>query len=681
MRSKNAMIWKWLLIAWPLAGLLAIGAPAAAQESPQSKSGISEIDEMVVTSTKMERKPEHMTDSVTLITEEELQLKGYTDTTEILRLSPSVEFKQAGGPGQFNYPKMRGYKEGHYLVLVNGMKINEAYNAGVGNFIGHLDTDLIQSVEILRGPQSALYGSDTTAGVMSFTTVGGQPGTHFKLGAEYGSLDWKKGFSTLRGGSDTFDYALGLAYTDSAGVHDEEYYRNLSPTFKLGWHTDSLDLELGYIYIESEFQAAELNESNDFLTSRAAHYAFQTPDPNNANEYEHHLATLNLSHRISAAVKQKLTLGWFEKKHYRNDLDDGLLGYETAPFDQFTFDNVTYNQGDAVPIYDDGTGEAYGNDHKNIMADYNLIWRTPLGAAGSNAVLLGAEYLYQEGGKWGKYGELSSDTYNYSVYVNDNLLLMEEALVLTAGLRQDEHEVYGGQSTGKIGSAYTFQSAGTTLFANYGTSYRAPTFFNLFDATYGNEDIEPETGWTVEGGLRQTLMDGRLAAEITYWYSELDNVIVFDYTIANPASSVGSGKYANRDSQETSGVEVAFSARLTDRFNLEGNYTYTDSSSVNDGETFRTVQIAKNKGSLTASYITDTYTLGVTGYYSGPRLRWKGDLEMEAYCRVDIFGRYQLTDHLSLYGRVENLLDEEIEEGLGYEQPGLYGIVGVTFSN
>ncbi len=657
--------------------LLLITGLTAFAEEPQA---VHTLDDLVVKSTKIENKPEHMTDSVTIISEEEIKNNSVTDMTEILRFTPSVEFKQAGGPGQFSYPKMRGYGQGHFLVLINGMKINEAFNAGVGNFLGQLDTKLIESVEILRGPQSALYGSDTTAGVMSFTTLEGKPGIHFNAGTEYGSLDWKKGYSSLRGGTDTWDYALGAAYTDSGGVQDKEYYKNLSHTCKFGWHPGTVDAEFAYLFVDSEFQAAELNEAQNYLNSSAEHWAFQTPDPNNINEAKHQVATLNVSQRLNDSFRHKMVLGWFEKKQYTNDLNDGLLGYESAPFDNFTFKSVKYNKGDAVPIYDKGNGVAYGYNNNNLMSDYNLIWDAPIGNTGSNSMLFGFEYLYQEGEKWGRYGDLKSHTYNCSLYVNDQLRLLEDALILSAGLRRDEHEVYGGETTGKVGSAYTFFSTETTLFANYGTSFRAPVFFNLYDPVYGNESVTPETGWTVESGFRQEFVNGRINTELTYWYSKLDNVIVFDYTIANPLSSVGSGKYNNRDSAETSGVEIVLGARITDCIKLQGNYTYTDATSEQNGERFRTAQIAHNKGSVTLSYKEAKYTFGVTGYYSGPRLRWKGDIETEDYYRVDLFGRYEIYKGLNLYSRIENVLNQDIVEGLGYEQPGFYGIIGIEFS-
>jgi outer membrane cobalamin receptor len=175
-------------------------------------------------------------------------------------------------------------------------------------------------------------------------------------------------------------------------------------------------------------------------------------------------------------------------------------------------------------------------------------------------------------------------------------------------------------------------------------------------------------------------MNGRFDTELTYYYSELEDVIVFDYTIVNPRRDSGYGEYANRDSQEVSGLEFSFNAALSDQLNLRGNYTYTGSHSEEAGERYRTVQIARNKGNLGLFYETGKYNLGVSGYYCGPRLRWKGDIEMEEYFRLDVSGRCEIYEGLCLYGRIENLLDEDIKEGLGYEQPGFYAIMGIEYS-
>lgn len=191
----------------------AFGFPAqVVAEEPSST-----VDEVVVTATKIERPARYVTDSVTVITAEEIRERNFTDTTEILRQTAGIAFKQAGGPGQFNYPKVRGFGAGHFLVVVDGVKINEGLFPGVGNFIGQIDPKLIERIEILRGPQADLYGSDSTAGVIAITTKEPLPGTNTTLGGELGSLDWKKGYGSLRGTTGDFGYSVNVAYTDSGG--------------------------------------------------------------------------------------------------------------------------------------------------------------------------------------------------------------------------------------------------------------------------------------------------------------------------------------------------------------------------------------------------------------------------------------------------------------------------------
>ena len=110
------------------------------------------LPEVMVTSTKIEVPVQYSTQSVTIITEEEIKERNYTDTTEILRQAAGIQFKQAGGPGQFNYPKLRGLGSGQFLVVVDGVKVSEGLSPGVGNFLGQIDPKLIERIEILRGP-------------------------------------------------------------------------------------------------------------------------------------------------------------------------------------------------------------------------------------------------------------------------------------------------------------------------------------------------------------------------------------------------------------------------------------------------------------------------------------------------------------------------------------------------
>jgi len=634
------------------------------------------MDEVVVTATKIERPARYLTDSVTIVEEEEIERRGFTDTTEILRQTAGIQFKQASGPGQFNYPKMRGFGNGHFLVVIDGIKVTEGLNPGVGHLLGQIDPSLIERIEVLRGPQADLYGSDSTAGVIAITTKTPQSGTNFQLLGEVGSLDWKKTYGSARGTWNDFGYSLNAVFVDSKGVHDDETYSNTSPHLKLTYNPgDWLSIEGSFLYMDTEFNYAEVLESYAEHSPETPWWGFQLPDPNQFNQNEQYLASFKVAHQLTDNLRQKLLFGWTRKTNYNRDDDNGLLGYISAPRDSFTLDYSTfYNQGEAVPVYDSGDGEPYYYRNENYQLDYNLILETPF-SQGTNTVLLGYEWFKQDGRSWGKYGDLDGSVENNAFYLNDVLTLLDGDLVLNGGLRYQDHETFGNKTTGKIGVAYTFPSA-TTLFANYGTSFRAPSIYQLFNSQYGNTDLEPESGWTTEVGLRQSAFDDRLEAELIFWHTEFEDVI--DFVSDGFVDGVFTGSFENRDKGETEGVEFIANWWITDEWRLDANYTYTDSWGE-DGERYRTVQIARNAANLGVSYVRDRWSAGADIHYSDPRLRWNGDIEMDAYTRVDVYGRYNLSDSFSVFGRIENLFDEDIEEGKGYEQPGFYMIAGIDY--
>ncbi len=637
------------------------------------------LDEVIVTATKIETPATQITGSATVITEEEIKQKNFTDTTEILRQSAGIQFKKAGSPGQFNYPKLRGFGGGHFLVLVDGVKINQGLSSGIGGFIGKIDPKLIEKIEILRGPQADLYGSDSTAGVIAITTKGSLPGFQPEVSAEYGSLSWKKGYGSLRGTYNDFGYSFNLAYTDSDGVHSHEKYKNLSPQFKLNYQRSDLKIEGSYIYTDTAFSFAELRESYAKDSPNTPWWAFQLPDPNQYNKTQTHVASLSFNHQLTDTLRHKAVFGYTRTKNGNRDQNDGFLGTIPAPIDDFTLDYANYYQrGEPVDVYDRGDGKPYYNQNENLQFDYNLMLDSSLNQ-GKNTLLFGYEYYKKKGKKWGKYGELESDTRINALYLNDVLRLMDNALIIRAGLRYNQHSDYDNKITGKLGAAYAFKDTDTTLFANYGTSFRAPSFFQLFDPKYGNPDVKPEEGQGFEAGIRQSLLSKRLNFELTYWHTKLDDVIAFVGQL-NPDGSYG-GTYINRDHGKTQGIELIGDYWIDEHWSLSGNYTYTDSWGKKDGEKFRTVQIAYNMANLGINYQQERYSLGANIYYSGPRLRWNGDKKMDSYFRVDLSGRANIHKNLTVYGRIENLLDADISEGLGYEQPGIYGLVGVEWKN
>lgn len=660
-----------------LAAAACLPLAAAADESALLSPG-RQVDEVVVTATKIERPARYITDSVTIVEEQEIERQGFNDTTEILRQTAGIQFKQAGGPGQFNYPKMRGFGNGHFLVVIDGVKVTEGLNPGVGHLLGQIDPLLIERIEVLRGPQADLYGSDSTAGVIAITTKTPQPGTNFQALGEVGSLNWKQAYGSARGTWNDFGYSLNAVYVDSEGVQDDETYRNTSPQVKLTYNpSDRLSVEGSFLYIDSKFNYAELLESYDEHSPETPWWAFQLPDADQCNQNEQYLTSFRVAHKLTDNLQQKFLFGWTRKTNFNRDDDNGLLGSIPAPRDPFTLDYVNfYSLGEPVPVYDTGDGVPYYNRNENYQLDYNLILETPF-SQGNNSILLGYEWFRQDGRGWGKFGDLKGSTENNAFYLSDVLTLLDGDLVLNGGLRYQDHDTFGNKTTGNIGAGYTFPSR-TTLFANYGTSFRAPSIYQLFNTQYGNTDLEPESGWTTEVGLRQSAFDDRLEAELIFWHTELDDII--DFVSGGVVNGVFTGSFENRDKGETEGVEFIANWWFNDEWRLNANYTYTDAWSEDaDGERFRSVQIARNTANLGLSYIQDRWSAGGNVYDTGPRLRWNGDIEMDAYTRVDLYGRYALSDNFSVFGRSENLFGTEIEEGLGYEQPGFYMTAGIDY--
>lgn len=661
-------------VRWSAPVLLGVGSVAMGQ------SGIGEnMEEVVVSSTKLEKSLTDLTQSVTIIGEDEIELKGYTDFTEIMRGQAGLEFKQAGGPGHFNYPKMRGFSSSAILVVVDGVKINQASSGSVDHLLGQIDPTSIERVEILRGPQAVLYGANSTAGVISITTKSGAR-RDAGIQLEAGSLDWARAAVSFRdtaeAGDGDFAYSVNLSSIDSGNVHEHEFYEDETIQAKLGYELDRVGFGLSFWETDNRFGYAQLTDAGRGAT-RETYWTFQTPDPNQSSGTLNRIAAAHLRHDISDAWSQRLQVGSLENTYNISDPPDGLLGLQTAPVDgvsHWSFGGP-YNRGDVIEINDRASEVAAFYADENSQIDYNLIF-----SGDRFGALFGVESLDQSARQWGTYGTSDGEENVTSLYANAEIDLSDR-LILAFGVRSDDYDTWGEETTGSLGVVIDVGTGGS-IFSNYGTSFTAPTLSQLLNPTYGTLDLSPQSGTTTELGYRTSLVDSRLDLEATLWHTELDNVIVYDATIVNPRAFYGYGQYANRDVQVTQGAELTASYSLSDTLSVYGNYTYTESNSRKGvGEPWEpTVQIARNKGNLGVDFSNDRIYFGANAYYAGPRLRWAGDIAMKKYWRVDATGRMNFTDALSGYLRIENLFDEDIEEGLGYKQPGIYGVFGIQYN-
>ncbi len=674
--------------------ITSVASMVMAAEGDTSPAAHTAIEETIVIGSKIPKKTTELTHSVTVVNEFQIEVEGFTDVTEILRKQVGIEFKQAGGVGQFNYLKMRGLASDNVLVIIDGVKINKASSGNTGNLLSQLDPSTIESIEILRGPQATLYGANTPAGVIVINTKTGHTAAT-KIGVEAGSLDWFKVFASLRNtveiGAGDLVYSLNASDTDSNNTHKFEFFEDTTLQARVSYELENLTFGLNAFSVDNAFGAAELDENYSELSSRAEHWAFQTPDPDNTSVTTEEVYSIFAEHHFNEALSHKLQISQAKNSYTRHDKDNGLLGRQIATVDGIVSGSVA---GDVLYIYDrrypsielaplDLSDPA--NDISNTNAyykdqsdqyEYRLLYTTQ----GYN-LITGIEYLEQEARQWGSYGVADNDDSQMSLYLNGDVRLLDSALILAFGVRQDDYESWGKEMTGNVGISCQLTEL-TAVYANTGTSFTPATMSQLFNPGYGDSSLSPETGITYELGIRQSALNNALSLEATYWNTQIDNVISFDYSIANPRRSSGFGQYNNGEKARASGAELQASYQPTDTIALDANYTYTDSQRKPVGDDWqRTVQVARNKGNLGLSYQEGSIAVAVNAYYAGPRLRWKGDVEMKEYVRVDLSAQYQwATTGLALSARIENLFDEDIEEGLGYEEPGLYAIFGVSYS-
>lgn len=654
---------------------LCLAAPLAVSADKDTEP--ETLADIVVTSTKIAVPAQYSTQSVTIITEEQIRERNFSDTTQVLRQLGNIQFKAASSPGQLSYPKARGLPSAYFLVIVDGVKINEGLSSGAGNFLGQINPKIIERIEILRGAEADLYGADGVAGIIAITTKGSVPGMQPELAAEYGSMQWKQGYGALRGQHEGFGYSLNMAYIDTDGLYKHETYRNFTPQLKLDYKQgDWLKIEGSILHMDTTFNYAEMRESYAPDSPETPWWGIQLPDPNQYNQNRQTIGALQVKHQINDSWRQQALLGWNKKKNSNRDIDDGLLGWMTAPNDNFTLDWVNfYKRGERVPVYDLGA-EPYFFENKNLQFDYNLLWDTKL-AGGKNTVLFGYEYEKLDGKKWGYYGDMSAANHSNSFYINDVLSLMDEALVLRGGLRHNDDAAYGAKVTGKIGASYTFKDSATTLYSNYGTSFKAPSFNQALEPQFGNPEVKPEEGRTIEAGVRQDLLGKTMNVEATYWRTKLDDMIAFVGQV-NPDGSYG-GTFINRDSGQSQGVELTGNYWLNENWSLNANYTYTDAWSEENGQRSRQVQVADHTANFGVFYQQEQFSLGANFYYTGPRLRWAGDKETASFNTTSVFGRAKINKEFTLYGRVDNIFDQKDTEEIGNKQRGVYAVGGIEW--
>jgi vitamin B12 transporter len=588
---------------------------------------------VVVSATRTPQPLEKTGTSMSVITADDIALKQTPVLADILADLPGVSITRNGGVGQVTSLFLRGSEVGQTLVLVDGIRINDPSATTGGALLGDVLANGLERIEVLRGPQSTLYGSDAIGGVVNLITARGGENT-LKLTAEGGSFDTAHFNAAANGtlGSVEFGAAANYYITNSVSAADArdgnpeaDGYHHFGATGNLRWHaTDTLSLDARLYYT----RARDSYDGYDPVT-----FAFGDTHQYGNNELLALYGGINadffggrFTNRLSAAYSDS------DRKSY-DTVEDFFAKGATTRFE--------YQGGFKLNEANEFTFGA--EDQRTSFKTQSLIY-DPAPTTGSNRID-------------GVYGQWQST--------------ITDGVTLTGGVRYDHDREFGDHTSYKLAAAWQVMD-GTTLRANIGDGFKAPSLYQLY-SQYSNpvDTLKPETATGWEVGADQTL--GTWQASLTYFERRTGNQIDFYscWTGTSPiCSQRPSGFYYNVNRSRAKGLEIALSGKITEALSLSVSYT-----NLTDTDRATGLQLARrphDSFSTTLSWQPlDGLTVGTSLNYVGERFDDAGHFtKLGDVARVNLFASYTVWDGVELFGRVENLGDNLREPVAGYGAMG-----------
>ena len=583
----------------------------------------------VVAPTRTETPISQVGSSVTVVNEDQIRASGKARVAEVLREVVGADVVQQGSAGGLTSVFLRGTNSQHTKVMLDGISINDPSNATRGFDFSTLDVENIERIEVLRGPQSLLYGSDAIGGVINIVTKRGAGPLSIRSTTRGGTFGTWRQTGQLSGGTERYYYALGGAYSKTDGVSqaarrlgntERDGYSNGTLSGRFGW-TPSESLNVDYVFRWSDADA-EVDDF-DFFTGLPTDNLIRH---NLARQFYNRIQLQSIA--LDGALEQ--TVG-FNLSHYsRDDTDTG------SPFVPPTF------RGETRAV--------------TYQADLLLL--------DNNTLSAGASYL-QEDAESSFVSQVSQN--NSSAFVMDQFQVLERWFV-TVGSRWDDWNTAGTASTYRMTNLIKVPETGGAFHGSIGTGFRAPALAeNLFQ--YGNPNLRPERskGWDI--GVRQSLFDDRASVDCTYFRNDLTDLILFDF---------GTFSLQNVGAARTTGIELTAQWRVSSTTRLWANYTYLDATNLDTDA--QLVRRPRNKVSLglTRPLWRNRGTLNLDMVYTGPRLDTR-NVVLGDYTLVNLSARYPVRDHWNVFVRGANLLDQKYEQVNGYGTQGIAAYGGLDF--
>ena len=595
---------------------LVAATPVAAQE-------IRNSDDIVVTASGIAQSRDEVGQAITVIDAETIERRQTTDVVDMLATTPGVRFSRTGSTGSVAGISIRGAETTQTLVLIDGVKINDPSGIGDGYDFGHLLTGNISRIEVLRGSNSVVHGSQAIGGVVSLMTATPAEGFAANAAAEYGYSDTLNAKADMSATAGSVSGGIGGAYFRTDGISsatvgtERDGYKNFAGNARLKIaFTDALSLDLRGYYINADL------DYDSFFGAPA--------DSGDVAKLDQYVGYAGVN------------LGLF----------DGRFTSRAA---------VTWLRNERDYYFVRGTAPDYGYSGTNLRFEYQGV----VSPAAQAKLIFGYEH---ERPDYDFFGFGSTDTARANIDSVYALGIVQPVagFSLTGGIRHDDHSQFGGATTFGANANYSPNEGATNIRLSYGEGFKAPSLYQLYDSFSGNAALRPEQSKSYDLGIDQSLADGRAMISLTAFLRNTINQINYDNaTFA----------YGNIDHTRAKGVEATLALRPVDALNVTASYSYTDARDRSGRPAFegrRLPRRAEHAVSLSADY---DWSFGLS---TGATITMVGDsfdnaantVRLDGYALAGVRAAFAVSERVELYGRIDNLLDADYATAFNY---GTYG--------
>jgi vitamin B12 transporter len=591
------------------------------------------LDPVIVIASREPLTRDRVTADVVVIDAERIRESSADSLEDLLRREAGVQLSRNGGPGHAAGVFIRGGTASSTLVLVDGVRVGSATLGQVA--FEAISLSQIERIEVLRGPGSSLYGADAVGGVVQITTRRGQGTPTMSGRLAIGGLGSREGDAALSGSTERIDYALSVSGEHSDGVsvlRPGDSFGNYNAD-RDGFDRRTAQARVGWTLLPGHRVAASFIDAH--LTSYADVAEYPPPDflPIPNNNYR-----ANLHTQVAAlAYDGALSALWTTRLHWAHGEDDSLEG------------DLTRNQ--------------YTTRRDQIT------WQNAFNLESGAQVVTVLEHLREEGRSVAFDSLKTRDNDSLGLGYSGNW----GGHRLSADLRHDRNSVYGGNTAGRLGWAHGLVD-GLSVRALAGSTFRAPTFNDLYYQGYGVAAIQPERGRSVEAGI--DWRTGERSVSLTAFRNWVSDLIAYEpdrsYCPPDPAYDFGCARNISR------ALLRGVSINAADRIGGVDWRTTLDFLSARDQSTGQPLERrARRQGTVSADLPIGAWTFGASLVGVGERP--DGGKQLGGYATVDLQARWRFDPHWQFEAKLLNAADRDYEPARDYRPIGRQGWLAVRY--